>query len=164
MTVPGSAPSSRVHPVAGTAWGGGPSVAGMHLRHLLPVPAALLVVALAGCGSSGPPTDASIDDFCDAMADYWVSAESVDMADAVRAAESLSATGTPEAAPDYVRRTATAMADWLGSDDAEDMSYYAVMSTDQRWDLRDTDLWAQVTCATGEPGDIEDHPSYRPRP
>lgn len=136
----------------------------MHLRPLLPVPTAVLVVALAGCRSSGPPTDASIDDFCDAMADYRVSAESVDMADAVRAAESLSTTGTPAAAPDYVRRTAVAMADWLASEDAEDTSYFAVMSTDQRWDLRDTDLWAQVTCATGEPGDIEDHPSYQPRP
>jgi hypothetical protein len=135
----------------------------MRHRILLTVPAALVVAALAGC-ASGPPTDASIEDFCAAMDDYWVSAESTHLPDAVRAAESLSTTGTPDGAPDYVRRTAEAMDTWLASGDAGEESYYAGMSRDQKWDLRDTDLWAQVTCATGELGDIEDHPSYQPRP
>lgn len=135
----------------------------MRHRLLLAASVAAVATALAGC-SSGPPTDASIDAFCGAMEDYWVSAESSDRADHVRAAESLSATGTPAGSPDYAMRTAQAMATWLASDRFDDTTYYEVMTSDQRWDLRDTDLWGQVTCSTGELGDIEDHPSYRPRP
>jgi hypothetical protein len=126
------------------------------------VPLALLLIGLAGC-TSRPPTDATIDDFCAAMEDYWVSAESSDLADHVRAAESLSGSGTPAGSPDYARSTVEALAEWVESDRSEDTGYYADLSSEQRADLRDTDLWAQVTCASGEIGDIEDHPGYRPR-
>ncbi|MFC8923034.1 hypothetical protein [Cellulosimicrobium sp. NPDC057127] len=129
--------------------------------HLLPT--AVLVAGLTAC-ASGPPTNASIDEFCTAMEAYWVSAESSDPTDHVRAAESLSSTGTPEGAPDYAVRTAETLGTWLESERGEDEGYYAEMTSDQRWDLRDTDLWAQVTCWAGEIGDIEDHPSYQPRP
>ncbi|WP_069387242.1 hypothetical protein [Cellulosimicrobium cellulans] len=129
--------------------------------HLLPT-AVLVAAALSAC-TSGPPTNASIDDFCAAMEDYWVSAESTDVADHVRAAESLSVVGTPEGSPDYAVRTAALLGTWLESDRGEDEGFYAGLSSDERWDLRDTDLWAQVTCSTGELGDIEDHPSYQPR-
>lgn len=138
------------------------SVTGMRSRALPLVPAALLVAGLAAC-SSGPPTNASIDEFCTAMEDYWVSAESTDPADHVRAAESLSSTGTPDGSPDYAVRTAEMMGAWLASDREEDEGYVQEMTSDERWDMRNTDLWAQMTCSTGELADIEDHPSYQPR-
>lgn len=134
----------------------------MRSRALRCLPLAALVVGLTAC-TSGPPTNASIDDFCTAMEDYWVSAESVERADHVRAAESLARTGTPQGSPDYALRTVEVMSDWLESDTFEDTNYAQDMTSEQRADMNDTDLWAQVTCATGEIGDIEDHPSYRPR-
>ncbi|RMI09477.1 hypothetical protein EBM89_10225 [Cellulomonas triticagri] len=122
----------------------------------------LLVTGLAAC-SSGPPTDASVEDYCGAMDAFWVSMESTEMADHVAAAEALADSGTPAGAPQQAVDTVAAMQTWLEGDRDDETAYFTAMSTDQRRAMTQMSMWAEMTCSTGEVADLEDHPMWEQR-
>jgi hypothetical protein len=127
------------------------------VKRLLLAP--VLLIGLSAC--TGPSTNASIPEFCDAMQLYWVSAESIDMADHIAAAEALRDSGTPSGAPRQAVDSVAALAAWVEGD-PEDASYFHEMSREQRSDLIDLDRWGQLTCASGEIADLDDYPVPRP--
>lgn len=66
-------------------------------RALWPASIGLVMAVLTGCG---PPTDASVNDFCDVIDDFPTSFNQQEMEDYLN---SLKDTGTPEDIPDEAR-------------------------------------------------------------
>ncbi|MBI9115677.1 hypothetical protein [Sanguibacter suaedae] len=134
----------------------------MTARALTALTSAALLVALAGCSSDAPPTDASVDAYCDAYTEWALTTEGTDWEAYSEAAGRLVEVGTPEGTPDAERHAVELFADWVRSEaPGERLSIAQWAPEEDRAGIYGLMDWSQVTCVTGEVAETGANPLGR---
>jgi hypothetical protein len=107
--------------------------------------AGLAIALIAGCGSSGIPTDASVKDFCKAGSSF---ANATKFSEGVKAAKQLHDTGTPKGIPANARQGFEVVVSLVtdSKDKADLQKSYEKLTTKDKAAVEALDTYIRKTC------------------